>query len=263
MTETTGPAELDRASAVPLWSQLHDDLIRRMEAAEFTAHFPGELEIRDQYAVSRHTAREALRRLRERGLVASGRGRPSRVAAPGEIEQPLGALYSLFASVETAGLRQRSVVRELRTVRDAAAAERLGLGRSSRLVYLERLRLAGEDPFALDRAWLPAALAAPLLDADFTRTALYTELARRCGVRPSGGSERLRAVVPTPAQRELLDLGPDGAAFAIERVGVSGARPVEWRHTLVRGDRFSVTADFSTYGGYELGVSGPDPAGGA
>jgi len=261
MTETTGPAELDRAGAVPLWSQLHDDLIRRMEAGEFTAHFPGELEIRDQYAVSRHTAREALRRLRERGLVASGRGRPSRVTAPGEIEQPLGALYSLFTSVEAAGLRQRSVVRALRTERDAEAAGRLGLDAAAELVYLERLRLAGDEPFALDFAWLPAALAAPLLDADFTRTALYTELAERCGVRPNGGSERLRAVVPTPAQRRLLGIGTDSAAFAIERLGTSAARPVEWRRTLIRGDRFAVTAEFSTYRGYDLGVTGPDLSG--
>jgi GntR family transcriptional regulator len=31
--------------------------------------------------------------------------------------------------------------------------------------------------------------------------------------------------------------------------------PVEWRHTVVRGDRFSVVAEFSAGIGYRLDVS--------
>ena len=44
-------------------------------------------------------------------------------------------------------------------------------------------------------------------------------------------------------------------AFAIERTGYVADRPVEWRHTLVRGDRFAVNAEFSGRDGYSLGVS--------
>ena len=42
------------------------------------------------------------------------------------------------------------------------------------------------------------------------------------------------------------------AAFAIDRIGLAGERPVEWRHTLVRADRFSVTARFSARDGYRM-----------
>ncbi|MFC5834816.1 GntR family transcriptional regulator [Nonomuraea insulae] len=258
MGRTPDAADLDREGPIPLWSQLYEDLVRRIEAGEFAESFPGEMEISEQYRVSRHTARAALRQVRDRGLVVFGRGRAPRVAVQSEIDQPLGALYSLFASVEAAGLEQRSIVRKLRPVLDAEAAERLGLRASDRLVHLERLRMAGGEPLALDRAWLPFAVAAPLLEVDFTRTALYAELAARCGVRLSGGTERLRAVRPSPALRRVLGLNADGAAFSIERVAMAGGDPVEWRHTHIRGDRFVVSADFSAHQGYQLGVSGTD-----
>jgi GntR family transcriptional regulator len=45
------------------------------------------------------------------------------------------------------------------------------------------------------------------------------------------------------------------SAFAIERLGFVRDRRVEWRHTVVRGDRFSVVAEFSAGTGYRLDVS--------
>lgn len=259
MQASGGPRPLDRSSPLPLWAQLHADLVRRLDDSEFTVAFPGELAVAAEYGVSRHTVREALRRLREEGVVVAERGRAPRLAAVPEIEQPLGALYSLFASVEAAGLEQRSVVRAMDVRADGVIATRLGLEESTPLFHLERLRLAGGEPLAVDTVWLPAAVAGPLLDADFTHTALYDELAERTGVRLGGGEERLRAVVPTSGQRELLGIGPDVAAFAIERLGCSAGRPVEWRHTLVRGDRFSVTAEFSARTGYRLDLGGTHP----
>ncbi len=243
---------LDRDADVPLWAQLLADLRRRLEAGEFAAAFPGELALVAEYGVSRHTVREALRRLRDEGLVVAERGRAPRLAEPAEIAQPLGRPYSLFQSVEATGRVQRNVVRTLDVRADGVVAARLGLEESTPLVHLERLRFADREPLAIDRVWMPERLAAPLLDVDFARTALYDEYAARCGVRVAGGHEHLRAVVPDEAERVLLGTGPQVAAFAIDRLGLAGGRPVEWRHTLVRGDRFSVTARFSPAEGYRM-----------
>lgn len=248
----TGARAVVRRTSIPLWKQVHDDLLRRVSDGEFTGEFPGEFALLEEYGVSRHTVREALRRLRQDNVVTGERGRTSRLSEPAEIDQPLGTLYSLFAAVEAAEQKQRSIVRARTVVADGVVASRLSLEESAPLFYLERLRLAGEVPLALDRVWLPADLARPLLDADFTGTAFYTELQARCGVRLSSGQEHLRAVVATAAERRLLEM-PDGvAALSIERLAFSGQRPVEWRHTLIRGDRFAVSAEFSGPTGYHF-----------
>lgn len=241
----SGPHPIDRNNALPLWAQVHEDLCRRLAAGEFSAAFPGELSLVEEYAVSRHTVREALRRLREDGVVSAERGRSPRVVAADEIEQQLGVLYSLFSSVEATGKVQRSEVRALDVRRDEDVAARLDLPADAPLIHLERLRLADGEPLALDRTWLPATLARPLLKADFSHTALYDELDRRCGVRVTGGREQVHAVVPVESVRMLLDIPRRVAAFSIDRLGCSDGRPVEWRQTVVRADRFSLLAEFS------------------
>ena len=140
------------------------------------------------YQVSRQTVRAALRELRADGVVIAERGRGPRIAGRAVITQPLGALYSLFASVESAGLRQTSVIRGRDLRADGVIADRLGLEASTPLFRRERLRLAGGGPLALDTVWLPGDLGAPLLEADFTHAALYDELAARAGVRVDGGA---------------------------------------------------------------------------
>jgi GntR family transcriptional regulator len=236
---------VDRSSPLPLWAQVREDITRRIRRGDFDDAFPGENQLVEEYDVSRHTVREALRALRQTGLLEGGRGRPTRVTRQ-EISQTQGTLYSLFASVERAGHRQRSIVRRLDVIADGTVATRLGLEESTPLVRLERIRLSDEQPLAMDRVWLPAQLAAPLLDADFTRTSLYAQLEQRCGVRLTGGREQIRAVVPTPAERALLNIPEATAALLIDRIGEQRGRPVEFRQTLVRGDRFAFVSDLSS-----------------
>ena len=56
-----GPVLPDRSNPLPLWAQVCGDLRRRIEFGEFAAGFPGELSLTEEYEVSRHTIREALR----------------------------------------------------------------------------------------------------------------------------------------------------------------------------------------------------------
>ena len=249
--EPHGPGALDRSDPLPLWAQMAADLRRRIGEGAFTERFPTEAELGDQYDVSRHTVREALRRLREEGVVVSERGRGSHLASS-RFEQPLGAMYSLFEAIESQDIEQRSEVRRLERTRDPGVAEQLGLEVDAELIVVERLRLAGGEPLALDTAWLPASVAAPLLDADLTRTALYAELARSCGVRVDAGRERIAPVVPTDAECELLGLAPGSAAFRVRRQASAGDRTVEVRETLVRGDRYCFVASWSAASAYEL-----------
>lgn len=232
---------LDRRSPMPLWAQMLDDLRDRLHAGEFSDRFPTDRELVDEYGVSRHTVRDAVRRLQSEGVLDRERGRGSFVRRP-PIEQPLGALYSMFRSIEAQGFVQRSAVRSLEERHDAEAAGMLGQAADEPLVYLERVRMVNDGPVALDCSWLPATLARPLLDVDFTHTALYHELAERCGVSPTSGWERIRPALPTAEQRRILRSVPTQPVFAIERVARTGPRPIEWRHSVVRGDLYAFVA---------------------
>jgi GntR family transcriptional regulator len=241
--EPKGPQDVEEAERRPLWQQVLTDLERRIAAGEIVDRFPTDRELVEEYDVSRHTVREAVQRLRARGLVERHRGRGSYVR-PDQLKQPVGTLYSLFRAVEEQGLEQRSEVLALEVVTDAEAARRLGLEDDVALVHLQRLRYAGEDPLAIDAVWLPADLARPLLDADWSHTALYDELAARCGVRLTAAEEIIEPSLPDADARELLQLDDDEALFRILRKGLVGDRVVECRIALVRGQRFAFTSSW-------------------
>lgn len=236
---------LERHADVPLWAQLERELRRRMELGHFAERFPTDRELIEVYGVSRHTARHAVSRLGADGIVRRARGIGTSIDTR-TLERSLGSLYSLFQLVEATGATQRSRVRALARVQDVDAAARLGLPGTAELVLIDRIRYAGDDPVAIDRIWLPAEFADPLLDADFTHTSLYNELEATIGKRPNEGWERIRPTIPTGDERAVLGIGADAAVFAIERLGTCNGEPLEWRRTLIRGDRFTFVANWTT-----------------
>lgn len=236
---------LDRDSPLPLWAQLEADLRRRIDGDEFTdGRFPTDLILTGEYDVSRHTVREAIRYLNRTGILKRERGRGT-VINRSEFEQPLGALYSLFQSIEDTGTEQTSEVLELSVVNDAVAATNLEMADDTDFVLLARVRRAGGEPLALDRAWIPFSYGEPLLRVDWTHTALYAEMTRIGAPTPTAGWERLAPVVPPPADRALLGLPSGAACFGLERLGTRDGTPVEWRTTLIRGDRYRFVSEWS------------------
>lgn len=231
------------ADARPKWQQVLDDLEDRLASGEIEQRFPTDRELVEHYGVSRHTVREAVRRLKARGVIERERGRGSIVRHP-ELVQRLGTLYSLFQAVEAQGMTQASEVVARDMQADAEAASKLGLDPDTELFHLERLRNADGRPLALDTVWLPPDLGASLLDVDFAHTALYDELEQRVGIRPAAGHEVIEPLVPDEDLRELLELDDDEAVLRIQRTSTVDDRVIECRITLVRGSRFTLVSSW-------------------
>jgi GntR family transcriptional regulator len=244
---TSKARQLDRDSPLPLWAQVLDDVRRRLAAGEFAGGLPAERELISEYSVSRHTVRDALRRLHNEGLISRERGRGTFAKRP-PIEQHTGSLYSLFRSIEDQGFEQRSKVMDLDERSAADVALEMGLPEDTAFVYLHRLRFADATPIATDELWLVATVARPLLHTNFEHTAVYTELERRCGVRAGAGWERIQPTMPTAQERALLQLGTRQPAFLVERFTSSDRGPLEWRRTVIRGDRYAFRSSWSSSG---------------
>ncbi len=235
---------LDRSSPLPLWAQTAEDLRRRLLDGEFHERFPTDEELTRAYEISRQTVREAVRHLAAEGLVVRQRGRGSSVTPP-VLEQPLHSLYSLATTVRAGGIEERSeVLAARRRPATAEDATHLALEVGDEVVYIERLRFAGAEPIAWDRSSLRGDRAGGLLEADLSSGGLYELLVEHCAQRITGGEERIRPVVPEPAERRLLRLPPRVAAFSIERLALVGDDPLEWRRSLIRGDRYSLVAQW-------------------
>ena len=90
----------------------------------------------------------------------------------------------------------------------------------------------------MESCLIPAAVAAPLREEDFTQGALYDALEERCGVRILLAEESFSAITLGAYEAELLQVPPGAPALSVERVAYApGRHPVELRLGTLRGDR--------------------------
>lgn len=258
-TDPLAPRRPDPASPVPRWAQVEADLRRRLGTGGFAGRFPTEGELVDQYEVSRGTVRQALQRLRQDGLLESRQGAGTFVVDPSHLDDTYG-IPSLALTLRAMGVDESNIVRAVDVRPAGPAAEPLDVGSEDPVVFVERVRLGDGEPLAIDRSWLPADLARPLLEADLRTGSLYGALLERCGVRVTGGHEHVRPARPDPADRRALHLPPSEAVFAVERVALAGDRPVELRHSVMRGDRYELLARWGSRPGRFVEGGGATPA---
>lgn len=237
----TIPADvLDRSTPVPLHYQvsryLRDEIGRGVYRPG--ALIPPETTIAAELNLSRATVRQGIATLVAEGLLSRRRGIGTAVASQ-SIEQPLHGLYTFAGLAAEAGRELTSRVLSARTEPVAGpAAIALGLREQlDEVVVLERLRLLDGAPFMLEQVALPRQRCSALLDADLTLP-LYELLEQHCRLTITGAREHLLPVNLGREEAALLAQKRGAAAFRVERTGLAGEEPVEWRVSLVRGDRY-------------------------
>lgn len=239
-------AVLDRSSALPLWAQVESHLRARLTAGELDEGFPTEAELMKEYGVSRPTVRHAIARLEQDHLVVRRRGDGTRVTDRA-LRETLAGPYSLADSITSSGLEERSVVlaQQMDAIPPGPAAA-LGVEPGSEAANLVRVRYAGGAPVAVDHSWIQPDLGLSLVSADLSTGSIYEVLRRAAGVRPSGSREQVSPINPGPEDRAHLHLSRGRAALQLERVVYAGHRPIEHRVSLVRADRYRLTATWGT-----------------
>jgi GntR family transcriptional regulator len=245
-----GRIRLKPTSRAPLHAQLADalrTLIRQGHLGQ-SAELPGELELAMTLGVSRHTVRHALGALVSEGWLRRQRGARTVVAserrAEPVMERRLGRLYAFAWELEARGQEPYSRLLARSTIpADARLAQLLEVELGSPLDRIQRLRMAGDEPMTLDMSILPASLTAGFDQESLERESIYDLLERHSGVAIARARETLRPVVLDRRAAELLEVPPGSAAFAVERVSRTDQRPVEWQHSLIRGDRYLYSVD--------------------
>jgi len=224
---------------VPKHAQLRSILLAQIEST-WAPHsaIPSERELMAEYGVSRATVREAIRQLVEDGRLYKVHGKGTFVA--GERIEAALHLASFTDDMRRRGLVAATIVRGVSLVAapfEARAA--LGLGAGARVWDLERLRLAGGVPMALERGFYPEALAPDLGGHDLTRS-LYTTLATAYRLQIDHAEQTVWAEPADKALGEVLGVAVGAPLMVFRRTSTAGARPVEYVTSWYRGDRYQI-----------------------
>jgi GntR family transcriptional regulator len=235
---------LDRESPIPLYHQLKQIVLQRIQSAEWQTGdlIPSEQELQDAYGLSRTTVRLALSDLVADGLLVRERGRGTFVAHPARrpvTHDPASGL-PLSAYIVKQGLQPTwKLLRGEWVIAPDAVREALGLDVGIGVYNMELLFSADNEPIGHHSVFVPRhALSHVAYDAfdEAGWLAFMRELPRTPGYRTQ---RTIQAVSADADRRALLDLDANAPVLSIQALTYdSDEQPVQLILAYFNGVRF-------------------------
>ena len=200
---------------------------------------PTEAELAQQYQVSRITAKRALDELVHQGRAFRQQGRGTFVAKPRI--RDISGFGSFSADIKARGMRPGSKILKFEEVTpDVELRERLHLSADEHVYLLKRLRLANEEPVAVETAYLPYSRFPDLFSQVQNDKSLYVVLAENYQSVPTWADAEIEARSATKEEATLLNIDASVPVLAAQRVTFTANYDIiETVHSVYRGDRFT------------------------
>lgn len=232
---------LDKASFIPLYFQIQQDLTHKIDsgALQEGEALPSEEELSRIHRVSRMTARQALQGLKHNGYAYSERGRGTFVRRP-KLEKNMLHLQGFTEEIREQGRNPTSLVLERNiSPADAELQEKLQLRSDEEVLSLLRVRLADNQPVALDLSLLPLLRMPELRDLDFSSHSIYGAMRQLHGIRLSWADETIEAIAASSEEAEILQIKRGSPILSIRRIVYSANKvPVEVAWTRYPGGKY-------------------------
>jgi GntR family transcriptional regulator len=227
----------------PLYQQIKGLILQSLQASEWKPgeSIPSEMELAARYRVSQGTVRKAIDELASGHLLIRKQGKGTFVATHAEhqVQYRFLKLVPDQGDLNTEGPAQREIVDCKRLRASAEIARALALRSGDTVLQVRRVLSFANVPTILEDLWLPGTpfkgLTAERL-ADY-HGPMYALFETEFGVRMVRAEEKIRAVLPDTAQRELLQLPPNTPLLSVERIAYTyNNTPMELRRGFYRTD---------------------------
>lgn len=232
---------LDKSSFIPLYFQIQQKLMERIQTGDLTEGdlLESEEDLSRRFQVSRMTARQALRGLKDQGYAYSVKGRGTFVCRP-KMEKNILHLQGFTEEMRQQGLQPSSQLLEQAVIpANEEMARRLNLQPNETVLRLLRLRFADGDPIALETSHVSLGVFRGLERFDFGKRSLYQTLRERFGVRVGWADEVIEAMAAGRDEARLLTIAPKASLLCITRTVVTAQGvPIEFARSLYRADRY-------------------------
>lgn len=227
----------------PLYQQIKGLILQSLQTSEWKPgeSIPSEMELAARYRVSQGTVRKAIDELASGHLLIRKQGKGTFVATHSEhqVQYRFLKLVPDQGDLNTEGPAQREIIDCKRLRASAEIARALALRSGDTVLQVRRVLSFANVPTILEDLWLPGTpfkgLTAERL-ADYNGP-MYALFETEFGVRMVRAEEKIRAVLPDKAQRELLHLPANTPLLSVERIAYTyNNTPMELRRGFYRTD---------------------------
>lgn len=242
---------------LPRYVNLAQSLLRDVERGRYPIGglLPGEKELAQQFGLSRHTVREAIRQLQELGVVSRIQGVGTRVKgklASSRYVHKVDAIQDLFRYVKDMRLKIRSWKE---VVAEDSLARRLDCQPGQRWLWLEGLRYAeGEaHPVCATEVFVGYEFSSIRRMVGRSGIPIYALIEREFGERINEVRQLITAVAISEEIAKSLNVQPGSPGLSITRHYRSARdRTIEISFNTYPADRFSYSMSVSLESGHKL-----------
>ena len=143
-----------------LYTQIAEELRNNIQQAIYQPgeKLPTEAQLSARFGVNRHTIRNAIATLKEEGLIRVDRGRGMFVATT-PIQYPIGKRVRYNESLKAQGIKASyQTIKAVEIPADRAIATALEIAIGAKVIFIERLGLADNQPISIASSYFPGEL---------------------------------------------------------------------------------------------------------
>ncbi|EHR52998.1 transcriptional regulator [Saccharomonospora marina XMU15] len=227
-----------RGQREPKYWSLKQHLLDLLESMPAGSPIPTERSLAGDFHVSRTTVRQALADLTAEGRLHRVQGKGTFAAEP-KMAQRL-QLSSYTEDMRAQGREPSSQLLEIEEiVAEGDLPKLLGIRTGAKVLKLRRLRLADDEPMALETTHLPLARFRGIRKQIAEGGSLYEALRERYGVELERAEETIETSLAGPQEAELLGADVGMPVLLLSRqTFASDGKPVEFVRSIYRGDRY-------------------------
>ena len=233
---------IDQQSKIPLYYQLKEDIKQKILRGDLKEGdlLPSEREFSERYDISSTTIRRALNDLVHENFLERKAGKGTFVRM-GKVKRDLRKVLGFTQNMTEMGLTPSTKVLNKKVVpANAFARDRLGLKKGTKIVRLNRLRLANDTPMMLETRYIRIDLCPGIQNQELT-SSLWKVFEHIYGYKPYRHSQNLRIAKISGGSASLLGLKDDSLVFLIKGVTyLENGKAIECEESLYRSDKYDL-----------------------
>ncbi|TXC89677.1 GntR family transcriptional regulator [Metabacillus litoralis] len=231
---------IDKHSPLPLYFQLEEQIKKTIESKELVPGdaLPSERELSENYQISRMTVRQAITNLVNKGYLFREKGKGTFVSSQ-KFEQSLQGLTSFTEDMLARNLKPGSKLLHFEIYpADEDIKESLNLQDDELIYKIKRLRLANEEPIAIETSYLPVKLV-PGVTPDILEKSLYKYIENNLHLSIGHATQTVEAAIVNEEDSKHLKVNKGVPILLIQReTYLENGTPLEIVKSSYRADRY-------------------------
>jgi GntR family transcriptional regulator len=236
---------IDKNSPLPIYYQLEENIKHLIESGQI---LPGdsilsEREMSEKYKISRMTVRQAITNLVNKGYLIREKGKGTFVSDK-KFEQNLHGLTSFSEDMLSRGLTPGNQILSFeKTNAEPDIQKKLSLNENDLIYQIRRVRLANNQPMALETSFLSVDLV-PGLNPEILEQSLYQYIEDELKLNIGHATQTIESSIVNKEEIKYLNLKKGDPVLLMEReTYLNDGTPLELVKSSYRADKYRFSID--------------------